>query len=173
MTRQSANYNIQRFDVPKTSGELFQNPDHDMALGAIMLYGNVFMPNIDDAEAMQRNDEETVALTLQSYFQAEGTHAYLATEKDQFDIVGVANVLVDSEDDAYLRGIAVSPSQRNHGVGTALMDKITSDMSERGIETITIDAKIEAVPFFESLGFDKVERSPRENDTWHMQVRIA
>lgn len=173
MTKQTAMYNVQSFDIPKTSQELFQNPDHDMALGAIMLYGNVFMPNMTDSEAIRRTDEQTISLTLESYFQAEGTQAYLATEKDQFDIVGVANVLVDSEDDAYLRGIAVNSSQRNHGIGTALIDKIAADMAQRGIETITIDAKPEAVAFFESLGFDKVERAPRENDTWHMQARIA
>jgi len=58
--------------------------------------------------------------------------------------------------------VYVSPTHTRHGVGRMLMDELIRLASERGIEDLHLNASMNAIPFYEAMGFAAIEST-----TWH------
>ncbi|KTG29434.1 GNAT family N-acetyltransferase [Haloferax profundi] len=69
-------------------------------------------------------------------------------------------------DDDYIDAVAVSPSRRNGGVGTALVE---AALDRRGRLTADFDARVR--PFYESLGFTIEPISDQQADDRFRGVR--
>ncbi len=73
------------------------------------------------------------------------------------DVVGFAAL-----DGQEVAALYVSPAHARHGVGRMLMDELIRLASERGAEGLHLSASMNAVPFYEAIGFTAIESS-----TWH------
>lgn len=71
-------------------------------------------------------------------------------------VVGLARVLTDGVQSAYLCDLAVEPDVQGAGVGKRLVDEIIERC--RGTELVLRDSSL-STEFFERLGFDVVENA--------------
>ena len=56
-----------------------------------------------------------------------------------------------------LCSIFVDPDSARHGIATKLMHVAVEDAGSRGVEDMWLDASLNAVPFYEALGWEKGE----------------
>jgi len=86
-------------------------------------------------------------------FHEENIHmaAFLGLEA-----LGAARLdLIQSEPPIYeVRKMAVDPSIRGQGIGRKVLEMGLSEAHSRGCHLVTLDAREEAIPFFERLGFE-------------------
>ena len=70
-------------------------------------------------------------------------------------IVGTVRLdLVQSKPPIYeVRKMAVDQTLKRQGIGRALLEAVLSEAYSNGSNLVTLDAREEAIPFFESLGF--------------------
>ena len=54
---------------------------------------------------------------------------------------------------AKLRQMAVRADKRRQGLGRALVERLEAELRGRGIAEIHLNARVEALPFYERLGF--------------------
>ena len=72
------------------------------------------------------------------------------------EIIGTARVMV-MDDRFKFQRVAVLPSARGAGVGGKLMDFMMADLAQRadaGEKHFFLSSQVDAVPFYERLGFD-------------------
>jgi predicted GNAT family N-acyltransferase len=86
----------------------------------------------------------------------------LAAEREQqhfglFDASGriVACVIAvpQSPTKAKIRQMAVDPSRQRQGLGQRLLRAVEEQLCEAGVERTSLHARVEAVPFYRSLGY--------------------
>jgi len=86
----------------------------------------------------------------------------LEQEADQFQLgawveeraVGTLVLNPLNTDDVQMRQVAVDASCQGQGIGRALVLEAERHAQERGFQTILAHARLTAVPFYESLGYD-------------------
>lgn len=71
--------------------------------------------------------------------------------------IGEAELLDPSRDPARIRAFFVAPAAARQGVGRALLARCASDAAAAGFRSLTLMATLPGVPFYESLGFRRVE----------------
>jgi ribosomal protein S18 acetylase RimI-like enzyme len=64
---------------------------------------------------------------------------------------------------AFLGAVIVSPDLRGKGVGRAMMDAALDHLRAKGVRTVRLNAYLNAIPFYEKLGF----RREYEVIRWH------
>jgi ribosomal protein S18 acetylase RimI-like enzyme len=79
----------------------------------------------------------------------------LASDK----IVGVARMQTNTPAQTQVRCVAVSPEVQGKGVGKMLMKYLEDIAQQRGIKEIVLDARENAVKFYQSIGYDIFEDS--------------
>ncbi|RLT43638.1 MAG: GNAT family N-acetyltransferase [Chloroflexi bacterium] len=69
--------------------------------------------------------------------------------------VGAARLLLDAPPGGavHLGRVAVLQEWRRHGVGNVLMERLHAEARARGYRTIEISAQVQAIPFYERLGY--------------------
>jgi predicted GNAT family N-acyltransferase len=69
--------------------------------------------------------------------------------------VATGRLLLDSpvSENAHIGRIAVLPEHRRHGFGRAVVLALQDEARHRGYRGITIAAQVQAMPFYESLGY--------------------
>jgi len=67
-------------------------------------------------------------------------------------LAGTARLRVDGAT-ARAQRLAVLPPWRGHGVGRRLMDAVEAEAAARGCREVLADAQVQALPFYESLGY--------------------
>ncbi len=69
--------------------------------------------------------------------------------------VGAARLLLDVPPGGavHLGRVAVLQEWRRHGVGNVLMERLHAEARARGYRTIEISAQVQAIPFYERLGY--------------------
>jgi putative acetyltransferase len=88
-----------------------------------------------------------------------------ATSNAPDEVVGFGELRVgepeeyDVEADAEIRAMYVAPDYAGEGVGTALLDELESRARERDVESVVLTASLNAVPFYERHGYERL----REN----------
>jgi predicted GNAT family N-acyltransferase len=69
--------------------------------------------------------------------------------------VATGRLLLDSpvSENAHIGRIAVLPEHRRHGLGRAVVLALQDEARHRGYRGITIAAQVQAMPFYQSLGY--------------------
>jgi predicted GNAT family N-acyltransferase len=85
------------------------------------------------------------------------THFLVRANPGLFDnptgIIGTAR-LVDKDNGVGKVGrVAIAPEQRGKGVGALLMQFVEQTAREQGFSRLVLDAQIDAIPFYEKLGY--------------------
>ncbi len=70
-------------------------------------------------------------------------------------VVGCARLLFEG-DAAHLGRLAVKRSERSRGIGSAIVMYAVSLSTERGFSQIWLNSQVQAIPFYEKLGFHRV-----------------
>lgn len=68
----------------------------------------------------------------------------------------------DVEADAEIRAMYVAPDHAGEGVGTALLRELESRARERDVESVVLTASLNAVPFYERHGFERLREKRHE-----------
>jgi GNAT superfamily N-acetyltransferase len=106
-----------------------------------------------------RNPWNQPAGSEKDEFESEALHLGAWTEFGELIAVGRLHRL--SEDRAQIRYMAVDPSQRSRGVGTAILRELESLAIKSGIREIKLDAREDAVMFYQANGYELVRPSHR------------
>ena len=80
---------------------------------------------------------------------------FVAIEKS--NIIGTVSLFQD-----YIGTVFINPDYHGKGIGTKLMAKIENLAKERKIEELRLNSSINAVAFYEKLGYKKGEQSQSE-----------
>jgi N-acetylglutamate synthase-like GNAT family acetyltransferase len=72
------------------------------------------------------------------------------------DIIGSVGWCQPDPDTARIRKVFVAPPQAGKGLGRRLMELVEGDIHSSGVREIVIRATMNAVPFYERLGFQQV-----------------
>ncbi|MEF8801711.1 MAG: GNAT family N-acetyltransferase [Halolamina sp.] len=64
--------------------------------------------------------------------------------------------------DAEIRAMYVAPDHASEGVGTALFRELESRARERDVESVVLTASLNAVPFYERHGFERLREKRHE-----------
>lgn len=74
--------------------------------------------------------------------------------------IGVARLHLNSAEQAQIRYMAVEPSRRNNGVGSALMAAMEIRARQLEVQEVMLHARKDSVPFYARLGYEVVGRGP-------------
>ena len=94
---------------------------------------------------------------------------------DDEQVVGVARLQFNSDDEAQLRYMAVSPSHEKQGIGRALVAAIEQQAQKSSHKIIMLHARENAVGFYKKLGYRLIEKSYLlfdEIQHFHMSKRL-
>ncbi len=71
--------------------------------------------------------------------------------------------------------ISLDPAQRNRGLGSALLARVTEQLVALGATEMWLSVAAGAAesPFFQARGFEKVELTPADVPTWRLRRRLA
>lgn len=91
---------------------------------------------------------------------------FVVAERDG-DIVGFGSLRLErladeSTADAEITGVYVHPSVAREGVGTALLADLEREARERGRRLLGLSASLNAVPFYDHHGYERVETRTHE-----------
>lgn len=78
---------------------------------------------------------------------------------DQENIIAVARLQFNSDDEAQLRYMAVSPSYQGQGIGRALIEALEQHAKKFSHKKIILHAREPAVAFYKKLGYQVIEKS--------------
>jgi predicted GNAT family N-acyltransferase len=92
-------------------------------------------------------------------FESEAFHLGAWTESG--DLIAVGRLHRISENCAQIRYMAVDPSQRSRGVGTAMLRELESFAVKSGVREIKLSARQEAVQFYLANGYELIRPSHR------------
>ena len=83
-------------------------------------------------------------------------------------LVGIVSLEGDK-----LHSLFVEPSSAKSGHGRTLVNHIESLARSKGVNVLKVSSSRTAVPFYEKLGFQKLNFEPREfASTWAMEKRL-
>lgn len=84
------------------------------------------------------------------------------------EVVGFGELRVGEPDDyeesadAELRAMYVAPDHAGEGVGTALLEELESRARDREVESVVLTASLNAVPFYEYHGYERLREKRHE-----------
>ena len=88
----------------------------------------------------------------------QADHAMIV-DSETDEIVGVARMQTNTPTQGQVRCVAVSPDVQGKGVGKLLMKYLEDVAKEKGIKEIVLDARENAVKFYQSIGYAIFEDS--------------
>lgn len=80
-----------------------------------------------------------------------GSPLFVAEADDE--VVGFAEL---DPTEATVDKVYVHPDHAGRGVGRALLERVESAATERGLEELSVVASLNAVPFYEAVGYERV-----------------
>ena len=98
-----------------------------------------------EAEGSETDDIESVCFHV------------MAVDNEQ--VVGVARLQFNSDDEAQLRYMAVIPSHEKQGIGRALVATVEQQAQKSSHKIIMLHARENAVGFYKKLGYRLIEKS--------------
>lgn len=73
----------------------------------------------------------------------------------QGELVAVGRVFISDSEEALIKHLAVSPQLRGQGLGMSMMMALEKAARDEGVERLVLNARGDAIDFFEKCGFDK------------------
>jgi predicted GNAT family N-acyltransferase len=89
--------------------------------------------------------------------EAEALH--LAAWSDAGTLTGVGRLHRVTPRSGQIRFMAVDPSQRGHGIGTAILQELENLAVRSGVEELMLNAREDAVSFYQANGYEIVRPS--------------
>ncbi len=102
---------------------------------------------------------------------AEDAHAVHIIAVDRGGAVGCARLLREAGE-AHIGRLAVKKSHRKKGVGSAICRYIIAKCREQGCTRIWLNSQIQAVPFYQKLGFVPCGEPFMEAGIEHVEMEI-
>ncbi|MFO8089348.1 MAG: GNAT family N-acetyltransferase [Desulfatiglandaceae bacterium] len=87
-----------------------------------------------------------------------GSHCFLVVRHAN-RIVGMGRAVSDGISDAYLQDVTVMDSFRGRGIGTRIIEMLTSRLEQDGIQWIGLIAERNSHPLYERLGFSVMQNA--------------
>ena len=84
----------------------------------------------------------------------EGVARHLAVTDDAGITIGVGRLHFNEADEAQIRYMATAGTHRGRGVGSAIIRKLESIAVDAGSTHILINARLNAVAFYQKLGYE-------------------
>ncbi len=78
---------------------------------------------------------------------------------DEEQVIAVARLQFNSDDEAQIRYMAVNPTHQRQGIGRALIDAMEQCAKKSSYKNIVLDAREPAVDFYKKLGYQLIEKS--------------
>jgi N-acetylglutamate synthase-like GNAT family acetyltransferase len=100
----------------------------------------------DQPVGSEKDDQEAVSFHLMAIDEAN-------------ECIGVARLQNNSATEGQVRFMAVRADQQGKGTGKKLLFEIESQARKTGILRIVLQARENALPFYESLGYTMVEKT--------------
>lgn len=91
-------------------------------------------------------------------FESHAHHRMLIDEHG--DPCAVGRIYQLSADEAQIRHVAVDPERRSEGLGTRLIEALEAQARELGVRRIVMNARMQSISFFASLGYQQVGEGP-------------
>ena len=89
----------------------------------------------------------------------EGHCFHLMAVDDNNEVIAVARLQFNSDDEAQIRYMAVDEKHQRQGIGRALIKAIETQAIKTCLKKIKLDAREPAVCFYEKLGYTVIEKS--------------
>ncbi len=90
--------------------------------------------------------------------EAVSEHALIADDVGQ--ALAVGRLHFNSPDEGQVRSMATAPHVRGQGLGRRIFEHLEEIARQRGATTIVLNARTEAVGFYEKLGYEVVGEGP-------------
>lgn len=90
---------------------------------------------------------------------SEDTSIHFMAINEQKEILGVCRLQKNSETEGQIRFMAVSENAQGKGIGKLLIKAAEKKAIELGINTIILQARENAVPFYKSCKYEIVEKT--------------
>ena len=78
---------------------------------------------------------------------------------DAEEAVGTGRLQLNSKEEGQIRSMAVRDDQQGKGLGKAIVKRIEEEAAKKGLKNIVLDARINAVRFYEKLGYKVIADS--------------
>lgn len=91
--------------------------------------------------------------------ESEDSAFHLMALDENNECIGVARLQANSATEAQVRFMAVRDDQQGKGLGKKIMFAIEEQAKNSGTEKIVLQARENAVPFYESIGYSITEKS--------------
>jgi len=85
-------------------------------------------------------------------YDSEAVH-FVAKDTASKKVIGTARLIQKSPEIGKIGRVAVLPDHRGKGVGTKIMQAIESFARARNFRYLELDAQLQAIPFYERLGY--------------------
>jgi predicted GNAT family N-acyltransferase len=85
-------------------------------------------------------------------------HAMIADHRKR--AVAVGRLLILSPTEGQIRSMATAEDMRGQGLGQQIIRYLEQAARDAGITVITINARKDAIPFYEKLGYERVGEGP-------------
>ena len=92
--------------------------------------------------------------------ELEETATHLVARTELGEILGVGRVHRTAEGDAQIRYMATHDSHRGLGIGKAIVERLEQIALELGATQVIINARENALPFYQKLGYAVFSDSP-------------
>lgn len=92
--------------------------------------------------------------------ELEASAMHISASTDSGALIGVGRIHLNSDDEAQIRYMATADSHRGRGVGTAIVARLEQLAKEHGATRVIINARENALPFYQKLGYKVFRGSP-------------
>lgn len=89
-----------------------------------------------------------------SYTLDDAETVFLVADHDG-EIAGFAEA---SADEAELDKLYVDPAYQDRGIATSLSNEIDVRLRSRGVNSVYVEASVNAVPFYEGVGYEQIRK---------------
>lgn len=90
---------------------------------------------------------------------AEGTSFHLMAIDHTNECIGVARLQIIAPEEGQIRFMGVRKDQQGKGLGKILMAYLEQQAKEMGLKKIILQARENAVPFYLSMAYKKIEKT--------------
>jgi GNAT superfamily N-acetyltransferase len=92
--------------------------------------------------------------------ELEDSALHIAALTDTGEIAGVGRIHLRDDGDAQIRYMATDAKYRGQGIGKAIVARLEQAGRELGATQVIVNARENALPFYEKLGYTIFEDSP-------------